>query len=71
MGADIDAGRFGEAYRAIHDDGIAGMIAAGEIGGGDDVHDPGIIGNGIGAKAFTEIGVEIDLHQAVSSRVKT
>ena len=62
MRADIDARRLGQAHRAVHDDRIAGVITAGEVGGGDDLHDPCVVGDRVGPETFPEVGIEIDPH---------
>ena len=43
----------------FHDDGIAGMIAAGHIGGSNIGHERGVHTDGIRAEALTQIAVQI------------
>ncbi|MNW20327.1 hypothetical protein D3C71_2206870 [compost metagenome] len=62
MGAKIDAMLLGEADGPIHHHRISGMVTAGDVGRGDHAHQPGIVGNGVGAVALAQIGIDIDTH---------
>ena len=61
MGAHVDAARQCVADRAVHDGGVAGMEAAGDVGGGQQAEQRAVVAHLPGAKALAEIGVQVDL----------
>jgi hypothetical protein len=60
MRTEADAGGQRLPDRTPHHQGIAGMKTAGDVGRADDTQQFGIAAHLPGAKAFAEIGVEID-----------
>ncbi len=52
----------GEGHQLVHGVGVAGMEAAGDTGRADHGHQIGIVADVVGAEAFADVGVEIDLH---------
>ena len=66
--ADPNAPLGRQAQRLEHCLGVAGMAAAGDIGAGDAVQDLRVIAQHPRAVAFTEVGVQIDLHGCVICR---
>ena len=60
MHADADALLLGQHAQPMHGVGIAGMKAAGDAGGLDDLHQVGIVADIVGPPAFGDIGIEID-----------
>ena len=65
--ADRDALRPGGRDRLVHDERVAAMEAAGDVGAGDEVEHRPVVADPVGAEAFAHVAVEIDLHRASQS----
>ncbi|WP_329605592.1 hypothetical protein [Rhizobium alarense] len=59
MSAQIDAMFPRQPHRAIHDDRIAGVITAGDVGRRDQRHQRRVVGNRVRAETLAEIRIPI------------
>ena len=50
----------GHADHLIHDHGVAGVVAAGYVGGGDVLDDALVVSDAVSAEAFAHVAVQID-----------
>ncbi len=66
MRAHRDASVAGHADGVAHHNGIAGVIAAGDVRGADALHQLGVLAEGPVPEGFAEIGVEVDDHDPQS-----
>ena len=60
MGANADPLGQREPHRAAHDERVAGMEAARQVGAADDLQQRRIVAHLPGAEAFAKVGVEVD-----------
>lgn len=62
MDADADAAFGGETHRQVHEVGVAGVEARGDIGGTDEFQEMAVLGIGEAplAEAFSHVTVDID-----------
>jgi hypothetical protein len=60
MRPEADAGGQRQHHRTAHQQRVAGMKAAGDVGGADDAQQLVVAAHSPGAEAFAEISVEID-----------
>src|SRR3712207_4675667 len=67
MRTDRDAFLLSQNSRADHNVGIAGVPAAGDVGGSDDVEHRRIVTHRPGPEAFAHVAVEIDAHGDLST----
>jgi hypothetical protein len=61
MNAHAHALLFRQQYEPMHGVGIAGMKAAGDAGRLDDAHQLGVVADVVGAEAFGDICIQVDL----------
>ena len=68
VGAVVDAAAARRRHGAMHDDGVAGMEAAGDVGRGDRVEHGSVVAHGPSRKSFPGVGVclDLDLHRRPS-----
>ena len=64
MGPQVDAGGTRRAHGMVHDHRVAGMMAAGDVGGGDDFHHRRVVAHAPCAEPLAEIRIEVDPHVA-------
>ncbi|MNE82280.1 hypothetical protein D3C80_1789910 [compost metagenome] len=67
MRADADAMLHRQAHGALHDQRIAGMEAAGQVGLVDQRHGVSVVAHLPGAEAFTHVTVEKDASSHAAS----
>jgi hypothetical protein len=66
MRANVDLARQGHPHRLVHDDGVARVIAACDVGGRDDIEHRFVFAHLIGSKAFAQVSVQVDFHSPLS-----
>ena len=69
VGAQGDAGLLGPVHGAAHHDRVAGVHAAGDVDARHQGDDVGVASDGVGAEAFAQIGIQIDVHNEERSFV--